>query len=75
MTHTASELGLSAGEMRAVIDYGYSRYPAGYDFRITTLDFTRGELQARTRRRPLRTQINPGWFHIGYCDDILRENP
>ena len=73
MGHTAAELGLTADEMRACIDHGYARYPTGYEFRITKLGFTRGELQARTLKRPIREQINPGWFHLGFCDDILRE--
>ena len=73
MSHTAAELGLSAAEMRSCIEHGYSRYPANYEFRITKLDFTRGELQGRTLRRPLGQQINPGWFHVAYCDEILEE--
>lgn len=73
MNHTAKELGLTADEMRAIIETGYKKYPSGYEFRIAKLDFTRGELQARTLRRPLRDQINSGWFHVAYCDEILKE--
>jgi hypothetical protein len=66
---TPADLGLSVEEYREILNYGMSKYP-DYDVRIVRLDFTRGELQAKTRKPNM---IIPSWFHVGYCDDIMRK--